>query len=273
MSTAHAVTRSVRDSAALLDVVQGADLGAPYAAPPPRAARTSRRSARRRAPAHRAPDRRASTAARRIPTASPPRATPRSCARSSATRWRRRRSRSTRAAFGARLAGDHRREPARARCWSALRELGRELRDDDLEPATRAMFEAAERRRAPPSTRARCACIHALGRQVARFLERLATCCSRRRSARRRCRSAASRSTNPDLPGFIARSRCRRSATRSSSTPRATRRCRCRSSGTRRGCRSACSSSRASATRRRCFRLAAQLEAARPWFRRSPALD
>jgi amidase len=35
MSTAHAVTRSVRDSAALLDVVQGADLGAPYVAPAP----------------------------------------------------------------------------------------------------------------------------------------------------------------------------------------------------------------------------------------------
>ncbi|MCZ6464995.1 MAG: amidase [Proteobacteria bacterium] len=34
MSTAHAVTRSVRDSAALLDVTQGPDLGAPYWAPP-----------------------------------------------------------------------------------------------------------------------------------------------------------------------------------------------------------------------------------------------
>jgi Asp-tRNA(Asn)/Glu-tRNA(Gln) amidotransferase A subunit family amidase len=35
MSTAHAVTRSVRDNAALLDAVQGADLGAPYCAPEP----------------------------------------------------------------------------------------------------------------------------------------------------------------------------------------------------------------------------------------------
>jgi len=34
LSTVHAVTRSVRDSAALLDVVEGADLGAPYWAPP-----------------------------------------------------------------------------------------------------------------------------------------------------------------------------------------------------------------------------------------------
>ncbi len=33
MSTMHAVTRSVRDSAALLDATGGADLGAPYAAP------------------------------------------------------------------------------------------------------------------------------------------------------------------------------------------------------------------------------------------------
>ena len=33
MSTAHAVTRSVRDSAALLDATQGADLGAPYHPP------------------------------------------------------------------------------------------------------------------------------------------------------------------------------------------------------------------------------------------------
>ena len=35
MSTAHAVTRSVRDSAVLLDVTQGPDLGAPYRAPAP----------------------------------------------------------------------------------------------------------------------------------------------------------------------------------------------------------------------------------------------
>ena len=35
MSTAHAVTRSVRDSAALLDATQGPDLGAPYQAPAP----------------------------------------------------------------------------------------------------------------------------------------------------------------------------------------------------------------------------------------------
>ena len=48
MSTAHAVTRSVRDSAALLDVVAGADLGAPYAAPRAGAPLSRRRSARRR---------------------------------------------------------------------------------------------------------------------------------------------------------------------------------------------------------------------------------
>ena len=35
MSTAHAVTRSVRDSAALLDATQGPDAGAPYHAPEP----------------------------------------------------------------------------------------------------------------------------------------------------------------------------------------------------------------------------------------------
>ncbi len=35
MSCVHAVTRSVRDSAALLDATAGPDLGAPYAAPPP----------------------------------------------------------------------------------------------------------------------------------------------------------------------------------------------------------------------------------------------
>ncbi len=34
MSTSHALTRSVRDSAALLDAVAGEDLGAPYYAPP-----------------------------------------------------------------------------------------------------------------------------------------------------------------------------------------------------------------------------------------------
>jgi Asp-tRNA(Asn)/Glu-tRNA(Gln) amidotransferase A subunit family amidase len=35
MSTAHAITRSVRDSAALLDATQGPEIGAPYWAPPP----------------------------------------------------------------------------------------------------------------------------------------------------------------------------------------------------------------------------------------------
>ncbi|MCE2392042.1 MAG: amidase [Proteobacteria bacterium] len=35
LSVSHAVTRSVRDSAALLDVSHGPDLGDPYAAPPP----------------------------------------------------------------------------------------------------------------------------------------------------------------------------------------------------------------------------------------------
>ncbi len=35
LECAHAVTRSVRDSAALLDLTQGPDLGAPFAAPPP----------------------------------------------------------------------------------------------------------------------------------------------------------------------------------------------------------------------------------------------
>jgi amidase len=35
MSTAHAITRSVRDSAALLDATQGPDLGTPYHAPAP----------------------------------------------------------------------------------------------------------------------------------------------------------------------------------------------------------------------------------------------
>ncbi len=35
LECAHAVTRSVRDSAALLDITQGADLGAPFVAPPP----------------------------------------------------------------------------------------------------------------------------------------------------------------------------------------------------------------------------------------------
>ena len=35
LTVEHALTRSVRDSAALLDVTHGADLGAPYVAPPP----------------------------------------------------------------------------------------------------------------------------------------------------------------------------------------------------------------------------------------------
>ena len=40
----HALTRSVRDSAALLDATQGPDLGAPYVAPAPAARCPPRRS-------------------------------------------------------------------------------------------------------------------------------------------------------------------------------------------------------------------------------------
>ncbi len=167
MSTAHAVTRSVRDSAALLDVVQGPDLGAPYVAPAP---------ARPYLEEVGAPPGRLRIAVQ-------------------TTSWNGSETHPdcvAAAEDAARLCAElgHEVEHAtlqvnaeafgracqviiaanlRASVLERLRELGRELREDDLEPATRVMFQAAAGVEAAEYARS-IRVIHALGRQVSRFL-------------------------------------------------------------------------------------------------------
>ena len=83
----HALTRTVRDSAALLDATAGPAAGDPYGASPP-GRRVRRRGRRRPRPAadrlHRPHPRRQR---RRTPTASPRSTTRSGCAPRSATRW------------------------------------------------------------------------------------------------------------------------------------------------------------------------------------------
>ena len=89
-SIGHAVTWSVRDSAALLDATSGPDVGDPYWAPPPAGPVPGRGRPRSRPAAHRAhrdavdQPHRSIRSARRPPTPRP------SCARASATPSRRR---------------------------------------------------------------------------------------------------------------------------------------------------------------------------------------
>ena len=60
------------------------------------------------------------------------------------------------------------------------------------------MYERCRGTSTPSSTRGSVRVMHALGREVARFLARAATCCSRRRSPRRRRRSGVLSLTNPN---------------------------------------------------------------------------
>ena len=84
----HAITRSVRDSAALLDATSGPDLGDPYWAPPPARPFLQEVGADPDGSASPSPSRQP-RALRCTPTAWPPCATPRPCAPTWATRWRR----------------------------------------------------------------------------------------------------------------------------------------------------------------------------------------
>jgi Asp-tRNA(Asn)/Glu-tRNA(Gln) amidotransferase A subunit family amidase len=169
MSTAHVVSRSVRDSAALLDATQGPDLGAPYWAPPPRRPYLEE----------------ASTAPGRLRIGLQTRSfngveTHADCVAA--------------AEDAARLCAEqgHDVEPAaleidtaafarasqviiasnlRATLVDRAAELGRELAPGDVEPMTFTMASAAGEVEAADYARA-IRTIHALGRQVARFLER-----------------------------------------------------------------------------------------------------
>jgi Asp-tRNA(Asn)/Glu-tRNA(Gln) amidotransferase A subunit family amidase len=167
MSTVHAVTRSVRDSAALLDVIRGADLGAPYVAPEPARPYLAEVGA--------PPGRLRIAFQTRSFNGSD---THPDCAEAVRD-----------AAKLCAALGHHVEEAAldvdaavfgrasqviiaanlRASVLDRLRDLGRELREGDLEPGTRAMFEAAAGADAAAYASA-IRVIHALGRQVSRFL-------------------------------------------------------------------------------------------------------
>jgi Asp-tRNA(Asn)/Glu-tRNA(Gln) amidotransferase A subunit family amidase len=167
MSTAHAVTRSVRDSAALLDVVQGADLGAPYASPPRErpfldevGAQPGRLRVALQVESWNGSDTHPDCVAAARDAA-------KLCAELG-HEVEEARLRVDAQAFG-RAAQVIIAANLRAAVLDRLRELGRELRADDLEPATRLMFEAAAGADAAEYARA-LRVIHALGRQVSQFL-------------------------------------------------------------------------------------------------------
>jgi Asp-tRNA(Asn)/Glu-tRNA(Gln) amidotransferase A subunit family amidase len=167
MSAGHAVTRSVRDSAALLDVIDGGEVGAPYAAPPKARPFLSELGA--------------STGRLRIAlqTAtwnnSPTHADCLAAVRDAAELCRSLGHEVTEAPLEVDREGLARSGQAivtastRATIQARLAVLGRELRDDDLEPMTRLYFQAAAGLEAADYVRA-IQGIHAAGRTVSRFL-------------------------------------------------------------------------------------------------------
>jgi len=168
MSTAHAVTRSVRDSAALLDATAGADLGAPYAAP------TRERPYLEEVGA--SPGRLRIALQTWSFNGSDTHPDCAAAARDAAELCRSLGHEVDEAVFAVDGATFGRATQViiaanlRASVLDRLKELGRELRDDDLETGTRAMFEAAAGADAAEYARS-LRVIHAVGRQLSRFLE------------------------------------------------------------------------------------------------------
>ncbi|HXK26377.1 MAG TPA: amidase, partial [Myxococcota bacterium] len=168
MSTAHAVTRSVRDSAALLDAVAGADLGAPYAAPPRQrpffeevGAKPGRLRIALQTRSFNGSDTHPDCVAAARDAAALCRSLGHEVVEAELAIDGATFGRASQVIIAANL---------HASVQDRLKELGREIRDDDLETGTRAMFEAAAGADAAEYARS-LRVIHALGRQVSRFLE------------------------------------------------------------------------------------------------------
>jgi Asp-tRNA(Asn)/Glu-tRNA(Gln) amidotransferase A subunit family amidase len=168
MSGAHAITRSVRDSAALLDATQGPDLGAPYWAPPPQRPFLE--------------EVRADPGRLRIAlqldsfNGAPVHADCAEAARDAAAlcialghEVEEARLEIDAAAFGSAT-----QVVIAANLWAELTDrasaLGRELTADDVEPGTYVLAETARNVDASEYARSIVG-LHAVGRQVARFLE------------------------------------------------------------------------------------------------------
>jgi amidase len=167
MSTANAVSRSVRDSAALLDVVNGEDVGAPYASPPrarpflaevgapPGKLRIALQTATwNGSPTH--PD----CAAAVQDAAELCRKLGHEVVEAPLTVDQQALSRAGQVIVTTSL---------RTMVQARLATLGRELRDDDLEPVTKLYFQSAAGLDAVEYLKA-VQTIHAVGRVVSRFL-------------------------------------------------------------------------------------------------------
>lgn len=169
MSTAHVVSRSVRDSAALLDATHGADLGAPYWAPPPERPFLQEVGA--------APGRLRIGLQTRSFNGVATHADCLAAAEDAAKLCESLGHDVEPATLEVDAAGFGRASQViiaanlRATVLDRAAELGRELAPDDLEPMTHIMANAAADVEAADYARA-IRTIHALGRQVAGFLER-----------------------------------------------------------------------------------------------------
>jgi Asp-tRNA(Asn)/Glu-tRNA(Gln) amidotransferase A subunit family amidase len=169
MSAQHAVSRSVRDSAALLDVSHGPDLGAPYAAQPPARPFLSEVGA----------DPGTLRIALQTETwnGSPTHAHCREAAEDAARLCESLGHRVEEARFEIDLE-PYREATAtiigasvRATIEDRARALGREVRAEDVEPGTWLVGAGGAAKDAPAYVRA-IKTIHATGRKLARFLER-----------------------------------------------------------------------------------------------------
>ena len=245
------LTRTVAETAQLLDVLAGYELGDATWAPPPAEPFAAAVRARARPPADRADaanalERRAST-----PIACAACRDAARCSRRSATRSRRRRPPwPTPACSSCSRSVLRRRRRARQIAFGELI-AGREPSDDDIEPLSLALRERAQRDCRRRSYLAACAAAGPRAR-VRRLLRRLRRAAHARRSPQRPLPigELARRRRRPVRDLRARRARSRRS--RASPTSPASRRSRCRSGSARTGCRSASSSSAARSARTRC---------------------